>query len=243
MNTLVLRWMMVAAVACLSPAQADHMSPWGPGWANMPNDIHNTRFALRDDNDAFRDLVQYGEGADTTNQFLTVETAAVEAELASGHQVARLSARLNPLLDYLGGGWARYTLFDGDTLLSRVLNINVRLRLVTKNGAVANEELGLDDGATVAAWFRYATADANPDYAMCSLVYDGVIDTDEDGVGDYAVYSLSLKEDAAGVIGGTGACAAAAADTADAAMIPDVQLGDIVDIAVDEFRPVLLGDF
>jgi len=26
-------------------------------------------------------------------------------------------------------------------------------------------------------------------------------------------------------------------------MLPDVQLGDIVEIAVDEFRPVLQGDF
>jgi hypothetical protein len=34
--------------------------------------------------------VQYGEGADTTNRFLTEETAAVEAELASGHHVDQL---------------------------------------------------------------------------------------------------------------------------------------------------------
>jgi len=242
MNTLVLRWMLFAAVACLSPAQADHMSPWGEGWANMPNDIHNTRLDLRDDNDAFRDFIQYGEGADTTNRFLTEETAAVEAELASGHQVDQLAARLDPLPDYLGGGWARYSLFDGDTLVSRVLNINVRLRLVTKNGAVANGALELNGENAVAAYFRIATADANVDYAVCSLVYDGVIDTDADGVGDYAVYSLSLTADQAGLIEGTGGCADPA-DTAGAQMLPDVQLGDIVDIAVDAFRPVLQGDF
>jgi hypothetical protein len=209
----------------------------------MPNDIHNTRFDLRDDNDEFRDFIQYGEGADTTNRFLIEETAAVEAELASGHQVDQLAARLDPLSDFLGGGWARYTLFDGDTLVSRVLNINVRLRLVTKNGAVANEALALDGENAVAAYFSYATADANVDYAACGLVYDGVIDTDADGVGDYAVYSLSLKEDPTGLIVGTGACADTAADTAGAPMLPDVELGDIVELAVDESRPVLQGDF
>ncbi len=238
MNTFVLRWMLFAAVACLSPAHADHMSPWGEGWANMPNDIHNTRFDYRDDNDAFRDFVQYGEGADITNRWLTDEAAALESELASGHQVDQLAARLNPLRDFLGGGWARYTLFDGDTQVSRVLNINVRLRLVTRNGAVANEELALDGTNTVAAYFRYATADANVDYAMCGLDYAGVIDTDADGVDDYAVYSLSLKEDPAGLIEGTGECTNSAG-----ALMPDVQRGDIVEIAVDEVRPVLQGDF
>lgn len=90
MYSKLLRTLLVAASALLTTAHADHMSPWGPGWANMPNDIHNTRLDLRDDNDAFRDFVQYGEGADTTNRFLTEETAAVEAELASGHQVDQL---------------------------------------------------------------------------------------------------------------------------------------------------------
>ncbi|CRI62905.1 exported hypothetical protein [Thiocapsa sp. KS1] len=240
MNPRLLRALLVAAPALLTTAQADHMSPWGPGWANMPNDIHNTRIDLRDDNDAFRDFVKYGEGADTTNRFLTEETAAVAAELASGHQVDQLAARLNPLPDFLGGGWARYSLFDGDTLVTRVLNINIRLRLVTKNGAVANESLGLTDGVNaVGAYFRYATPDANQYYATCNLVFDDVIDTDGDGVGDYAVYSLSLKEDPTGLVDGTGGCA----DMADAPKLPDVQLGDVIDIAVDAIWPVLQGDF
>ncbi len=240
MNKILLRLTLIAAAACLTAAHADHMSPWGAGWANMPNDIHNTRIETRltDDDDAFRDFVRYGEGADSVNQYLTEATAALEVELASGHQVDQLGARLNPLLDYLGGGWARYTLFDGDTLVSRVLNINVRLRLVTKNGAVANEELGLDGANAVAAYFRYATADANLYYAMCGLVYDGVIDTDADGVGDYAVYSLSLKEDLAGLVEVAGECT----DTAGALVLPEVQPADIVDIAVDEV-PALQGDF
>jgi hypothetical protein len=58
-----------ALVLCASPAIADHNSPHGPGWANMPNDIHNTRVETLDsnDNEAFRDFVKYGEGADSVN--------------------------------------------------------------------------------------------------------------------------------------------------------------------------------
>jgi len=48
---------------------ADHNSKWGEGWANMPNDIHNTRIDTRGDNDAFRDFVRYGNGADSVNRF------------------------------------------------------------------------------------------------------------------------------------------------------------------------------
>jgi hypothetical protein len=33
------------------------MSPWGEGWANMPNDTHDTRIDTLDDNDAFLDYV------------------------------------------------------------------------------------------------------------------------------------------------------------------------------------------
>lgn len=54
------------------PAMADHNSPMGEGWANMPNDIHNTRIDTRetDDTDAFTDFVYQGAGADTVNRFL-----------------------------------------------------------------------------------------------------------------------------------------------------------------------------
>lgn len=48
-----------------SVAMADHMSIWGEGWANMPNDIHNLRIEYRDDNDAFLSEVQNGAGAVT----------------------------------------------------------------------------------------------------------------------------------------------------------------------------------
>jgi len=60
-----------AALVFSAQAVADHNSKWGEGWANMPNDIHNTRLDTRatDDNEAFRDFVQYGDGADSVNRF------------------------------------------------------------------------------------------------------------------------------------------------------------------------------
>lgn len=237
MKTMLLRGIIVAAAACLPTAAfADHMSPYGEGWANMPNDIHNTRLETRIfENETFLLFVMFGEGADSTNRFLVEETAAVEDAIASGQRVTQLAARLLPQDDFLGAGWARYTEPDNDTLVSRVLNINVRLRLVTQNGAVANAALDLTSGEkTVVAHFGYLTPDASVDYAACTLETGIPIDTDGDGVADYAVYSLSLKEDTTGVIEGTGACQP---------MLPEVQLGDIVDIAVDEVSSVLTGSF
>ena len=52
-------------------ASADHNSRWGEGWANMPNDIHNTRADTRGDNTAFRDFVSKGNGADSVNRYAT----------------------------------------------------------------------------------------------------------------------------------------------------------------------------
>ena len=55
-------------------AFADHNSKWGEGWANMPNDIHNTRIDTRGDNTAFRDFVRQGEGATSDNRYSTTNT-------------------------------------------------------------------------------------------------------------------------------------------------------------------------
>jgi hypothetical protein len=52
-------------------AHADHNSIWGPGSANMPNDIHNS--AIEDDFETFIDLVQGGDGADSVNRYDIVE--------------------------------------------------------------------------------------------------------------------------------------------------------------------------
>jgi hypothetical protein len=249
MKTRLLTALVIAA-AGLAAAQADHMSPWGPGWANMPNDIHNTRLDTRGDNEAFIDFIRYGEGADSINRYLVEETVALEAELAAGHQVERLAARLDPLEGFLGGGWAKYTVFDGDTATAAVLNINVRLRLVRPSGATANEALvGLAEYAAepatmVRADFR--TYDGT-DYASCRLVFAGLI-VGEDELPEYAVFGLSLKVDANGLIEGTGSCVAAGAAATGEAVLPAVELGDIVDVPVqtplmDAELAVLMGGF
>lgn len=246
MNKTLLRGLIIAAAACLTAAQADHMSPWGAGWANMPNDIHNTRLDTRGDNDAFLDFIRYGEGADSTNRFLIEETALVEAGPATGREADRLAARLDPLPTFLGGGWARYTSFDDEGAVSRVLNINVRLRLVRQNGAIANEALGLTaenaGDSQVSAYFR--TYDG-VGYAGCGLVFEGLI-VGDDEIADYAVYGLSLKADPDGLVEGTGGCVGADGSEG---LLPEVQAGDVVDIGVltpaipEEVGPVLMGGF
>jgi len=58
-----------AALLFSAQAFADHNSKNGEGWANMPNDIHNTRIETRGDNEAFRDFVKQGNGADSVNRY------------------------------------------------------------------------------------------------------------------------------------------------------------------------------
>ena len=50
-------------------ALADHDSHNGAGWANMPNDIHNTRIEDGLSGTEFRDFVAKGAGADTANRY------------------------------------------------------------------------------------------------------------------------------------------------------------------------------
>lgn len=51
------------------PALADHNSVWGAGFANMPNDIHNTRIEDDLDQGEWTEFVQFGEGADSVNRY------------------------------------------------------------------------------------------------------------------------------------------------------------------------------
>jgi hypothetical protein len=253
MNTTLLRAVLIAAAGSLAAAHADHMSPWPDDWANMPNDIHDMRIEtlMEGDNAAFIEFVRYGEGADVTNSFLSEEAAALEAASASGQPVLQLAARLVPGDDYLGAGWARYNQFVEQAPPSRalkVLNVNIRLRLVRQNGALANETLGLTPenagSATVTAYFKVLGPDGTAEYARCSLEF---VPSDDDLV-DYAVYSLSVKEDQDGLIHeDTGGCVAAT-DAIEEPVVPYVGVGDIVDIGIavddaDEVRPVLTGSF
>lgn len=59
----------ILRLAMISSVSADHNSPWGEGWANTPNDVHNTRIDTRDDNEAFRDFVRQSNGASSVNRF------------------------------------------------------------------------------------------------------------------------------------------------------------------------------
>lgn len=49
---------LTAALAVAPAAWADHNSIWGEGWANMPNDRHDTRIDTLGDNEAFRDSLE-----------------------------------------------------------------------------------------------------------------------------------------------------------------------------------------
>lgn len=82
-STLVLS--SIAAAVFSSGAMADHNSPHGAGWANMPNDIHNIR--IEDDLSAseFRSIVQYGGASDTVNRYL--DTTASNGGRVSPHSV------------------------------------------------------------------------------------------------------------------------------------------------------------
>ena len=70
-----------------SPVIADHNSKNGDGWANMPNDIHNTRMETReaDDNDAFKDFVKYGEGSESVNSLDSDDTTAKRNKAQEGN--------------------------------------------------------------------------------------------------------------------------------------------------------------
>lgn len=74
------------ALAAGGTALADHNSKNGEGWANMPNDIHNTRIETKeaDDNEAFRDFVQYGEGSTSENRFASDDTVPAQARKQQG---------------------------------------------------------------------------------------------------------------------------------------------------------------
>ena len=197
-----------------------------PGRNAQTRLVYDTRV---DDNDAFLNFIMYGVGADSTNRFLIEETAAIEAAVTSGHQVLQLAARLNPVDEFLGGGWARYTELDGDTQVSRVLNINIRLRLIKPDGTAANAALGLTPDTVVSAYFQgYDDTDVLTDYAKCGLAFAGYIDDDLDGINDYASYSLSVKEDVNGLIDGT-ACTDVPGTMV---LFPDVLPSDVVDIGV-----------
>lgn len=80
----LIRMAALAAMSVLAgTAAADHNSKWGEGWAKMPNDIHNTRVETKGDNEAFREFVQKGAGAESENRFDTDDTRGSGPEAKS----------------------------------------------------------------------------------------------------------------------------------------------------------------
>lgn len=83
-------------VSLSAGVMADHNSLMGEGWANMPNDVHNTRVETREsgDNEAFKEFVKYGNGASTVNRFSTTEEAVTsKANKASSGKGERRSGK------------------------------------------------------------------------------------------------------------------------------------------------------
>ncbi len=72
-------------------ALADHNSIHGAGWANMPNDIHNTRIEDGLSGTEFRDFVRQGAGADTVNRYL--ESVVTQQSGAGSATVMRGGSR------------------------------------------------------------------------------------------------------------------------------------------------------
>jgi len=89
-----------AALVFSAQAIADHNSKWGEGWANMPNDVHNTRIDTRasGDNEAFKDFVQYGNGAESVNRYDDGEDGG-NRQMKQAGPVAEAAAEKDPLRD------------------------------------------------------------------------------------------------------------------------------------------------
>jgi hypothetical protein len=221
----LLRSIVVMAAVFLSPVCADDTGPWGPGYANLP-DVIDTWFA---------------------------DEATLNAQLAGPSVTEELVAVLNPQPNFQGRGMARYKLFDDTASVARVLNINLRLRLVRNNGTVANPTIGLTQDNAAGAWVTaYLSRDSGLDefaeYAVCRLVF-GELVVGDDGVAYYATYGLTLREDQNGflVVGSIGACTEPGSTPE---ILPTVQALDIVDIGVlvdpptgTEVEAVLMGSF
>ena len=71
--------------AMTTVANADHNSIWGEGWANMPNDIHNTRIeTLDEETGTFIDFVRMGSGSDSRNPNLSDTDTAGGGDAGGG---------------------------------------------------------------------------------------------------------------------------------------------------------------
>jgi hypothetical protein len=69
--------LVIGSLAALvsASALADHNSPNGAGWANMPNDIHNIQIEDDLSGTEFSEIVRQGAGAATVNRYLDTTTS------------------------------------------------------------------------------------------------------------------------------------------------------------------------
>ncbi len=66
-------------------AMADHNSPWGEGWGNMPNDTHDTRIDTRDDSDAWHDYLDSRDIGGGSVDMTTIDRLTTDrADIARG---------------------------------------------------------------------------------------------------------------------------------------------------------------
>jgi hypothetical protein len=74
----------IVAIAFTAGVSADHNSPFGEGWAGMPNDIHNT--VVEDDlsGQDFMDFVSQGSGADSVNRYTDDDTNGGRPSVTGG---------------------------------------------------------------------------------------------------------------------------------------------------------------
>lgn len=85
---------LILGVLASTSVLADHNSVNGAGWANMPNDIHNTRLEDNLSQTEWRDFVSKGAGADTVNRYTTdADVARGARTAASGDRAMAGSAR------------------------------------------------------------------------------------------------------------------------------------------------------
>ena len=72
MNIKTMQKITLAGIVSLiisADALADHNSPFGAGWASMPNDIHNTVVEEDLSGTDFMDFVSQGSGANSVNRY------------------------------------------------------------------------------------------------------------------------------------------------------------------------------
>ena len=89
----VISMLIAGGVFATSSAYADHNSVMGPGTANMPNDIHNTRIEGTDEE--FLDLVQGGGGADSVNRYDDDTTTTTVGSRTSSGSLSSMTTRMS----------------------------------------------------------------------------------------------------------------------------------------------------